>query len=312
MSMNNFRQLQFSRTFHPILPLCLLLAACAASAQADPTLSGFKHAVHNNRVYICWQEQGDFDAVRVLIRSADKQSATLVPWRNSARNHIWGPFDTEVLLHDGQKLDEYLDLANVVRQNPNRPYPFMRVYNGRQDPWMHWHFNPRFYRAMDDASLARLVCWSDKGHSGNVERIMGEPALVDFLSFYRHKPVIGFKDLDNAPNPGNGDKTDGDPIGVIGRGFSTRIVKDEKDSFEFVFNNESDIGHIALTPRRCQKFAVAPMEQVQCSLLDAERVLKEQTVSADDKGIVSVPLDFREFPNVQNAVVRLRRADGSR
>ena len=576
MSTNSFRQPRFPRIRHPMLLLCLLYAAPAAPTQAEPMLSGFKHAVHNNRVYTCWQEQGDFDAVRVLIRSTGEQSETLVPWRNSARNHyelyhkelkederrlwplpvelslsanggifvhcpaargkysygfvplkkglpltdadpppsqikevnvadaasfdpalvfraddekgflerkplevifhaiggyadhrlakrisggklpvrsylhwhdhgarrgtpnqfflvehenrlqlwlddnfrpesspnkfcrtwwfgtnefvhtpekmkdgkvypytqrrvretiewvvanypidaeriyaygssmggtgllmlcvmhpdlfsmgdirvpavnlgallrekkhhsytdIWGPFDSEVLFHDGQKLDEYLDVANTIRKNPNRGYPFMRVYNGRNDPWMHWHFNPRFYKALNDASLARLVCWSDQGHSGDVERIMGEPALVDFLSFYRNKPVIGFKGLDNAPNPGNGDKTDGDPRGVIGRGFSTSITKDEKDTFEFVFKNGSDIGHIALTPRRCQVFAVAPKEHVQCSLLDGEKVLKEQTISTDDKGIVSIPLDFREFPNVQNAVVRLRRGAGAR
>ncbi|HNS48707.1 MAG TPA: hypothetical protein PKM61_04180 [bacterium] len=209
---------------------------------------------------------------------------------------IWGPPEAAIKYQDGTDLDEYLDLGRMLRRNPAAGYPFIRTYSGRTDLWMHWHFNPDFYRAMDEAGLTRLVTWSHLGHSGQVEKILGESGVVDFQSFYNDRPLVGFRNSNFAADPGDGKIGSGAPTGVIGRGFKAEVSEESPERLVLKFETDGEVTRIDLVPRRLQKFLIKPGQRFSGSIRLNNRDFWTGRLEADQNGLLFIPIDLSGLP----------------
>ena len=175
------------------------------------------------------------------------------------------------------------------RTPPPAPPPIFAC-NGRQDGAIPGENNPPFYAVAIRSRHAFAVYWNDGPH------LMQSECPADALAWesdiYRYRldesyPV--FTNCSDDKNYGNGDATDGDPIGWINRGLGWTDLRDTADEYALtVTAAHPDIVYpvtVDVTPRRLQRFAVEPGETLSVRVAGSEAA----TVKADEEVAFTVP-----------------------
>lgn len=236
----------------------------------------------------------------------------------------WGPVSENIPLPDSvfgtEGIYDYLDLGKWVTQHPGLDFPPLRMLNGRNDPNILWPQIPQFYAAAQNSRIG-LQAYFDSGTHLARDSRFAIPAYPDYLFYfyggspqytffnhmdlpywnmYRYRsdqsyPAFSACSLDD--NPGNGDPSNGSPIGALNRytAWDTTTIVDTAIHYEVgVFLTDptpSNSATVSITPRRLQAFPHQPGMRVRWRNLDtvSGQTLQTGIVLSDKDGLVTVP-----------------------
>jgi len=196
---------------------------------------------------------------------------------------------------DGVTLRERLDARRFVRSHPG-DLPFLAVSNGRNDGSMTWHYNPDFYRAMQEGRHGLIAAWNGGGHGDSLGKTA--PDFREWSRFERlsrfalNKSHPAFSHCSKDGDPGNGDAADGDIVGYINRGLDWQDPVDEAKRYEVLIRWTLDAAQLPVTvdvtPRRVQAFRPNPGETCEAVNLDAAATeIQRATIVADANGLLT-------------------------
>lgn len=194
--------------------------------------------------------------------------------------------DEKVLMDDGKT--DYFERMNAVKfvSEHHEDLPFFGWCCGRRDGFATWQEQLDMVKALTAARHGFAFAWNDGDHSSGakpMDAVMKwyPPHLFALNVSY---PVFGNSSIDNKP--GNGDPKDGEMEGGINLGFKWELVADEEARWEVKISNELAQGEMTVdvTPRRCQKFRLAPGTAVTWKSSTGG----EGKLAADAHGMVTV------------------------
>ena len=217
----------------------------------------------------------------------------------------------EMMTNEGVTVRDRLNGTKFVREHPG-DLPFLVITNGRQDKSIPWWKNPDFYRAMRDGRHGMIAAWDEGDHAGCGRAMPADIKAWDNLKSFHQLfalnlsyPALTNLSVDNSP--GNGEATDGDPVGFMGRGLTWDVPVDEADRYEVVIKWTLEAEKLPVTadvtPRRLQAFKLKPGDKVTARNLAADGTEEQRvTLTADDHGLVTFP-GFRVTTAAGNRLV---------
>jgi len=172
--------------------------------------------------------------------------------------------------------------------------PFLVLAVGRNDTSIPWWKNPDFLRALDARRQGFLAAWNEGAH-GEVEAqlppdVRERMSLAWLHRFARNRSYLAFSSSSADDDPGNGDKTDGDPVGFMNRGLDFEVLTDEPDRYEarvYWYLDPAQLPvTVDVTPRRVQGMRWRPGETLTAVITGLETVQRDVTV--DGLGLATI------------------------
>jgi hypothetical protein len=197
----------------------------------------------------------------------------------------------------GMPVREWLDSARFAREHGGAALPFVIMSNGRNDSSIPWWMTPPFYRAMQDARHGLIAAWNEGNH-GETARLLPDDirermSFQGMRRFALDRGYPAFTDFSADNDPGNGDATDGAPVGYINRGLDWEVLEDRAERYQLLVTwylaEDALPVSVSVTPRRLQGFALKPGDRVRASTICAEsgEELHSTLLEADGHGLVT-------------------------
>jgi hypothetical protein len=214
---------------------------------------------------------------------------------------VYGAPELNVKFEDGTPAWDYYDDVWFLRQNPGAETGLLTFSNGKNDVGIGWEQAVDFFRALQDTRRPHVFVWGQNGHGqraimpGNLPQgpATGQKSMPLDLRTDQSLPAFSRCRLDDAP--GDGGASSGDPVGQVNLFllWDTKDIVDESGLWEITVRL-ADVApagatEVDVTPRRLQRFRVAPGESVSWSNTEGRRVVQEGRVVADEWGLVTLP-----------------------
>ncbi len=207
-----------------------------------------------------------------------------------------GPLDAPC--NEGMTVGERLDSTRFVLGSED-DLPFVVMSNGRNDGSIPWWVNPDFYRAMQQQRQGFIAAWND-GEHGTTAKLLPEDIVERRRWGWLHRFALNesypaFSNCSADQDPGNGEKTDGDPVGYMNRGLDWEDPVDEPDRYEIVIKwylEPEDLPvTVDVTPRRRQQFK--PQAGAACTAINTDlatgREVQRERVQVGEHGLLTFP-----------------------
>jgi pimeloyl-ACP methyl ester carboxylesterase len=263
------------------------------------------------RTFVAGSSMGGAGALMLAIRYP-KQVAWAVSWVGvhrplksprfrSSYELVYGAPELDVKFEDGTPAWDYYDDVWFLRQNPGTEIGLLTFSNGKNDTGIGWEQSVDFFRALQDTRRPHVFVWGQQGHGqrammpGNLPQgpAAGQRSMPLDLRTDQSLPAFSRCRLDDAP--GDGSQSSGDPEGQVNLFllWDTKDLVDEPQLWELTVRLAATAPvrstQVDITPRRCQRFRVAPRESVSWSNVEAGRVVQQGEVVADEWGLVTLP-----------------------
>jgi hypothetical protein len=201
-----------------------------------------------------------------------------------------GPITPAVLTHEGVPLLDRLDSTRVVSET-TADLPYLFVLNGRNDSSIPWENNPPFYRALGAGAHGFAVYWDEGEHSTAAKDAPDDVKAWTqrFRRFRLNESFPAFARTSSDRNAGNGQATDGDPVGWINRGLEWKDIEDAPDCYAItLLADYPGLAHPVrtdVTLRRVQRFKPKPGESLRVQFSRGSSL----TIAAGSEGRITIP-----------------------
>jgi len=139
------------------------------------------------------------------------------PWTGDA---LWGTPAQNYPCSEGMPTYDRLSLAHLAALAPELDRPHLTTLDGRADTITGWSEKPPLYAALQQARQSTALLWDDGTHLGPESTSVGEWAGIWFGRYARmwelrsDQALPAFTRCGFDGLPGNGNPSDGDPIGA--------------------------------------------------------------------------------------------------
>lgn len=278
-----------------------------------------------NRVVVFGYSMGGMGALQLLFQHPDRFAAGMgvvgkvdfsfltdpdtTSWANPGRSmryvtdQLWGTVADNLPTPGGLPVFDLLNDTYLAGTPSTRNLPPVFTVSGKLDNISGWAEKIPFFQAMRDHRRGGTFFWDMRGHLTSGDQLwipMENPAYLHRFRLNRSYPALTNCNLDD--DPGDGHATSGDSVGAINAfvEWNPEVV-DEHDRWETEIHTRGiirldqvlyapDSALVDVTPRRVQRFTVAPYQPVHyriVSVIDTTTV-RSGIVQADALGEVTV------------------------
>ncbi|KPK79755.1 MAG: hypothetical protein AMJ81_12835 [Phycisphaerae bacterium SM23_33] len=280
--------------------------------------------VDKNRVFVSGHSMGAAGIYTFALRHGDRfamisGNSGIANW--AIRGHFTTSLETctgylnwNTPASDAPTVAGRMNMAQWLRDNPTVETPFLSCGNGKNDGAIGWPQALGFYRALQETKRPHAAHWGLYGHGTPAvglridDRRSQTFRLDQTLPAFTHCSLDG--DIGTAaklPTPTTSkrrdgevakDIYDGDPEGSYNAHLrwetDDQLVTDQPQAWEMTFlldkSCPADRCTVDVTPRRCQKFKVAPGGKFKwtCTSVKDSEVVQSGTAEADRHGLVTM------------------------
>lgn len=250
--------------------------------------------IDRDRVYLRGGSMGGTGAISMGFRYPELFAAidSVVPRidpaigiRRSAFEQVWGKLEWGLKTNEGDNIWDNRNLIHLAK-TLHKDLPFLKNLSGRTDQTIDWETVPPFYRALQQNRLGFIGLWSNGGHGTARNGAPNEYKRFQISRFRRNESYPAISNLTANNNPGNGDRKDGDLIGMMNAGFDWEKIVDTPTRWEITLlpiDQSVRNSCLDLTPRRLQKMQVKPDQRYRFKNTDNKtgRLLQEGIIKPD-------------------------------
>jgi len=213
-------------------------------------------------------------------------------------SRLWGPVATNLPTQDGTGVWDHQDYAQWSLKHIQQETAFLLISNGKRDGSVVFEPFPDFVDALQKSKRPFAAAWNQRGHSWSAYSTRNEGMGRYRLPIDESLPAFA-----NASN--NGDPRT-DRSGTVNgnlewsasgndfaRGNKADDILDTKREYGINIRSLTGPATVDVTPRRLQKFKVAPGEKYQWENFDFSdpanpKTIAKGTVVADRYGLITV------------------------
>lgn len=207
---------------------------------------------------------------------------------------VYGEPAWDVKFEDGTPVWDYFSDVWYLRNYPERETPFLSISNGKNDIGIGWKQAAEYLKALQETKRPHMFIWGQNGHNQRalMPKTLEQQVNPLDLRVDQSQPAFTHCSLDG--NPGNGDPTDGDPVGSVNMYlfWETEDIVDSANEWQMTValaaKSPKPECTVDLTPRRLQRFRLVAGETLQWSNTSQGKVLQKGTVTVDQHGLATI------------------------
>jgi hypothetical protein len=194
-------------------------------------------------------------------------------------------------------------MHQMLHVNEQRDIPLIFDIHGRKDHTVSWSDDKvEWLDSLQANHAGGVFYWDGRDHNADGQDFLDSETTPDFFRYATNKSYPAFSNCSINQNPGNGDKTSGDPIGAINGylDWDDNITDDNcsysanvfvKNFYEggVLFPNQYTTCTTDITFRRLQKFHPAPGSIIKWKNLDAGSVKIQSGSFTYSGGLITLP-----------------------
>lgn len=262
-----------------------------------------QHRIDPNRIYLAGASMGGTGTLTFGLRHPELFAAIFanVPHANTglgiSDHEAWfqsylGKRTDAIQTTEGISIWDRLNMTAYV-SDPGRDLPFVKSLSSRDDPAMPWMQAPPFIKSLNESRHGFISGWGIGSHNMPFGTRPMTLRRFDFFRIVRNESFPAFSNSSMNDDPGNGDPKVGAPTGIMGGGFSWKILSDTPRKWEAEIKVVADAQASAttdITPRRLQHFKVGEGSHFRYTVSDlAGKALQAGEVTADRWRLITVP-----------------------
>ena len=223
-------------------------------------------------------------------------------YRNPALvQRLFGGFALGLRMRSGLPVVDRMHASFMANRNLGEDWPVIRTISGRNDETVGWMSAVDLFEGLAAAHRPAIHYFDERTHTPRGYWVSLERTLLRRMTTTRRdRPSLRFERLTLDDDPGNGLKTDGDPIGTI-NGYveydtATARAKPGGLFFDVYLRAEGFLddapeatGWARMTPRRMGDFAVASGDRLLFTLREGGVTVDQHVLKADEHGLVHTP-----------------------
>jgi alpha/beta hydrolase family protein len=215
---------------------------------------------------------------------------------------LYGSFALNLRTLQGPRILERFRARHMANLEPAVDWPVIRTISGRNDETVGWSSSVDLFAGLAEANRPAVHYFDERTHTPlgywlTLERtLLGRTCKVR-----RDRPSLRFERCSLDDDPGDGRRTDGDPVGTINGylEYDPETAAATASGLDFdVYLRDSGVlddspsatGWAGLTPRRTGPFALAAGERVRFTLRENGVLVDDHVLQADAHGLVHTPL----------------------
>ena len=278
--------------------------------------------IDKTRVFAAGNSMGGSGAIMLAIRHPERiawaigwvgvHSPKLSPTFRSSYEGVYGLPSWNARFEDGTPVWDYFDDTWYLRRYPERDIGLISFSNGKNDRSIGWEQAVRFYRALQDTRQPHVFVWGQGGHNERATMPAQGGQRVNPLDLRTDQSLPAFSHCSLDDDPGSGAPDDGAPSGQsnVFLTWNTRTIVDEAAlwgvSIALTDRTPHPTATVDITPRRLQRFKLAPGDKVLWTNTQGGRVAQSGELVADRWGLATLP---QVQITRQGSTIELRRQE---
>lgn len=215
---------------------------------------------------------------------------------------LYGRFDLGLKMPSGLPVLDRLHARFMANRNRSEDWPVIRTISGRNDETVGWSSAVDLFAGLAEAHRPAVHYFDERTHMpqgywATLERAL----LARTFQVRRDRPSLRFERCTLDDDPGDGTRTDGDPVGAINAyvEYDPRTASATASGLDFdvylrdngfLDDSPSATGWARLTPRRTGPFGLTPGERIHYTLRRGATIVDEHVLTVDPDGLVHTPL----------------------
>jgi dienelactone hydrolase len=214
---------------------------------------------------------------------------------------LFGSFALDLATRAGLPIALRANAVYMASRDLAEDWPVIRSLGGRNDETVGWMSTVQLYRGLAAAARPAWHYFDERTHNPNgYWKGVQNALLTRTFQTRRDRPSLCFRACSLDDEPGDGQRTSGDPVGTINGyvDYDPTTAAATADGLDFdvyvraagtLDDAPSPSAYAALTPRRTAPFVLAPGEHVRFTLREGGTRIEEHLLFADAHGLVHTP-----------------------
>ena len=261
--------------------------------------------IDKTRVFAAGNSMGGSGAIMLAIRHPERiawaigwvgvHSPKLSPTFRSSYEGVYGLPSWNARFEDGTPVWDYYDDTWYLRQHPERDIGLISFSNGKNDRGIGWEQAVQFYRALQDTRQPHVFVWGQHGHGERATMPAQGGERVNPLDLRTDQSLPAFTHGSLDDDPGNGAPEEGAPSGQsnLFLTWNTATIVDDAAHWSVTIaltaRAPQPTATVDVTPRRLQRFTLAPGDKLVWTNSQGERVVQGGELVADRWGLATLP-----------------------